>query len=315
MKVINYRFPQKTNSIHRTAVALGFFDGMHVGHRELIALLVKRSHELGLIPCVMTFTQNLSESKKVQSLLYNTEDKLKIFESLGVEMVFLTDFDSISSLSASEFISEVLIDAFGAELALSGYNFRFGKGASANASDLVSLMRNSGKNAEVLEEQSMLGAPISATRIRGLMHNLCLDEANKLLGTPYFIRGVVERGLGLGKAYGFPTVNIPISDSSPLTVGVYRTAVRIGNKLYTGITNVGTCPTIEERAVHAETLIADFDKEIYGEEIYVYFLGYIRDERKFDTVEQLRDQIYKDKEIAIKENGDLSWLETGLSLQ
>lgn len=315
MEVINYPFPKKPNSIHHTAVALGFFDGVHVGHRELIELLVKRSHELGLIPCVMTFTENLSISKKVQSLLYNTEDKLKIFESLGVEKVFLTDFNSISSLSASEFISNVLIDNFGAELALSGYNFRFGKGASASASDLVSLMKNSGKNAEVLKEQSMLGAPISATRIRELMHDLRLDEANKLLGTPYFVHGIVERGLGLGKAYGFPTVNIPISGNSPLVNGVYRTAVRIGNKLYTGITNIGTCPTVEERAVHAETLIADFDKEIYGEEIYVYFLGYIRNEQKFDTVEQLRDQIYTDKEIAIKENGDLSWLETGLSLQ
>ncbi len=315
MQVINYRYPDNINLSGSTAVALGFFDGVHSGHRRLIELLVREAKKNGLLPCVMTFTENLLLSKNKSTLIYNTEDKLRIFEELGIEITFLVDFSSISDLSADEFVREVLVKSFLTSLAISGYNFRFGKRASGNADTLTSLMREYGGEAIILEEQIMLGSPISSTRIRELINKGEVDEAGKLLGTPYFIHGVVERGLGLGKAYGFPTVNIPINDNSPLRSGVYRTAVKIGNKLYTGITNVGTCPTIETRAVHAETMIADFDEDIYGEEIYVYFLGYLREERKFGSVAELREQIYADKERAIKENGDLLWLATGLSLQ
>ena len=314
MDVRRYRYPEKLG-IERSAVALGYFDGVHIGHRELISLMVREAHAKHLKPYVFTFEDDLAKSKKTQSILYNTEEKLKIFASLGVEGVIIADFKSVAGLTPEEFIGDVLVSSLGAELAISGYNFRFGKGAAAGANELIELMESFGKRAIVLSEQKIDGKQLSATVIRALIADKKPDEAAKMLGIPYFIEGRVEKGLGLGKVYGFPTVNIPIRENSPLVQGVYRTAVKIGEKLYTGITNVGTCPTVEEREIHTETLIAGFSGDLYGSDITLYFLGYLREEKHFDSVDALREQIYLDRDKSIEENGDLKWLEIGLSSQ
>lgn len=310
MDIKSYHYPEKLN-IGKCAVALGYFDGVHIGHRELISLLVREAKAEGLKSYVLTFEDDLAKTKKTQSIIYNTEEKLKFFESLGVDGVIVSDFSSISGLSPESFVYDVLIDSLGAELAISGYNFRFGKFAAADSSRLIELMEQKGKRALVLSERRIDGKTISATAIRELISDKKLDEATRMLGVPYFIEGAVERGLGLGKGFGFPTVNIPIRETSPLASGVYRTAVKIGDKLYTGVTNVGSCPTVKEREIHTETLIADFDGNLYGQNIKIYFLGYLREERLFDSVDELRAQIYFDKDRSIEENGDLTWLVTG----
>ena len=312
MDIRHYRYPEKLN-LKSTAVALGYFDGVHIGHRELISLLVREAKAKGLASYVLTFADDISKTKKTQSVIYNTEEKLTIFASLGVDGVIVADFDSIKSLSPESFVNEVLIDALGAELAISGYNFRFGYGASADSKDLVELMEKREKSAIILSEQKSDGKILSSTAIRELIKNGRLNEATDMLGLPYFIEGVVEKGLGLGKVYGFPTINTPIRENSPLSPGVYRTAVETGEKFYTGVTNVGSCPTVKEREIHAETLIADFDGNLYGEKIRIYFLGYLREEKLFDSIDELREQIYTDKQRSIEENGDLTWLATGLN--
>ena len=312
MEIRRYSYPEKLN-IQNTAVALGYFDGVHVGHRELISLLVREAKAKGLRSYVFTFADSLSETKKTQSIIYNTEEKIQIFESLGVDGVVVADFNSVSGLSADDFVGKVLVEALGAEIAISGYNFRFGKGAVADSKRLVELMESCGKSALILSEQKIQGNTLSATVIRELMAANRMEEATRMLGAPYSITGTVERGLGLGKVYGFPTVNLPLRDRFPLNVGVYRTAVSVDGKLYTGVTNVGTCPTVQEREVHAETLIADFDGDLYGKTLRIYFLGYLRPEKRYDSIESLKTQIYLDKETSLKENGDLKWLEIGQS--
>ena len=312
MDIKSYRYPEKLN-IGKCAVALGYFDGVHIGHRELISLLVREAKAEGLKSYILTFEDNLAKTKKTQSIIYNTEEKLRIFKSLGVDGVIVADFTSIAGLSPESFVHDVLIDSLGVELAISGYNFRFGKFAAADSSKLIELMENKGKRALVLSERRIDGHSLSATVIRELIRDKRLDEATKMLGAPYFIEGTVERGLGLGTGFGFPTVNIPIRETSPLAPGVYRTAVKIGDKLYTGVTNVGSCPTVKEREIHTETLIADFDGNLYGQNIRIYFLGYLREEKLFDSVDELREQIYFDKNRSIEENGDLTWLATGLN--
>lgn len=312
MVVKYYKYPEKLN-LKSTAVALGYFDGVHIGHRELIALLVREAKEKGLASYVLTFADDISKTKKTQSVIYNTEEKLTIFDSLGVDGVIVADFDSIKSLSPESFVNDVLIDSLGAEVAISGYNFRFGNGASADSNTLIELMEKHGKKATILSEQKRDGKILSSTAIRELIKDGKLDEATEMLGLPYFVEGVVEKGLGLGKAYGFPTVNTPIRENSPLSPGVYRTAVETGGKIYTGVTNVGSCPTVKEREIHAETLIADFDGNLYGEKIRIYFLGYLRQEKQFNSIDELREQIYTDKQRSIEENGDLTWLVTGLN--
>ena len=314
MDVRTYSYPEKLD-ITDSAVALGYFDGVHVGHRELISLLVREAKAKKLKPYVFTFVDDLAKTKKTQSIIYNTEEKLKIFASLGVDGVIIANFSSISGLTPEAFVNEVLIESLGAELAISGYNFRFGKYAAAGAPELIELMEASGKRALVLSEQKINGNPLSATVIRQLITDKKLDEATKMLGIPYFIEGTVEKGLGLGKVYGFPTINLPLRQTAPLPSGVYRTAVETGGKLYTGITNVGSCPTVCEREIHTETLIADFEGDLYGKTLRIYFLGYLREEKRFDSVDALREQIYSDRDKSIEENGDLKWLEIGLSSQ
>ena len=211
MNIINYKYPSDT-TLSGIAVALGYFDGVHVGHRELIALLVSEAKKRGLSPYVLTFADSISKTKNNQSTLYTAEEKIRIFESLGAEGVIVTDFSSVAELSPERFVSEVLIKALGTELAISGYNFRFGKGASADSQRLSELMRGLGKDAVILDEQRIDGKPISATAIRQLIYDKRLGEAARMLGVPYSIEGKVEKGLGLGKAYGFPTVNIPLRE-------------------------------------------------------------------------------------------------------
>ena len=312
MDIRHYKYPEKPN-IKNTAIALGYFDGVHIGHKALISLLVREARAKGLSPYVLTFESSIQETKKMQSIIYNLEEKIEIFASLGVEGVIVADFNSISGLSPESFVGEVLIDALGAELAISGYNFRFGKGAAADSSRLIELMESAGRCALVLSEQKIDGKTLSATAIRELIGEHRLDEAARMLGAPYCITGTVEKGLGLGKGFGFPTVNIPLRSDSPLSTGVYRTAVIIGEKLYTGITNVGKCPTVKERDIHTETLIADYDGNLYGQSVRIYFLGYLREEKHFSSIDALREQIYADRDKAIKENGDLKWLEAGLN--
>ena len=314
MDVRTYSYPEKLD-IKGSAVALGYFDGVHLGHRELISLLVREAKAKKLKPYVFTFVDDLAKTKKTQSIIYNTEEKLNIFASLGVEGVVIANFSTIASLTPEAFVGEVLIGALGAELAICGYNFRFGKFASAGASELIELMEQNGKSAIVLSEQKIHGNPLSATVIRQLIADKNLSEATEMLGIPYFIEGTVEKGLGLGKVYGFPTVNLPLRQTSPLPSGVYRTAVQIGEKLYTGITNVGSCPTVCERELHTETLIADFIGDLYGTTLRIFFLGYLREEKRFDSIDELREQIYLDRDKSIEENGDLKWLEIGLSSQ
>ncbi len=297
------------------AVALGCFDGVHIGHRALITKLVEESNKTDLVPCVITFAGDLPKSKELQSIIYNIEDISKIFSQLGVKETIVIDFGYISNLSAEQFVTDILINKLDAKLAVCGYNFRFGKKRCADAKALARLMSSLGADTIVIPEQSNDGIPISSTRIRELLASGDVGKARILLGEPYHIHGIVEKGLGIGKIYGFPTINTSIGGKTPLRTGVYRTAVRIGERLYTGITNIGSCPTVKERELHAETLIADFDGDLYGEDIYIYFLGYLREEKRFSTIEQLKEQIFIDKNISVKENGDLKWLEIGPNSQ
>ena len=315
MKVIRYQHPDNSIKLDSTSVALGYFDGVHVGHRALLSLMIKKSKEKNLIPCVFTFDNIPPKTNKTQTIIYNIEDKLAIFEQLGVKIVILADFKSISNLEPYDFVKTVLVDRLDARVAVSGYNFRFGKEASGCADDLSRFMNELGRDTQILEEQTFHGVTASSTYIRELLKEKRLDEATTFLGIPFFIRGRVEKGLGLGKGFGFPTVNLSIHRGFPLPLGVYRTAVKIDNKLYTGITNIGSCPTICERDIHAETLIADFNGNLYGKDIEIFFLGFLREEKLFDSVEELRDRIFQDKETSIKENGDLTWLATGLNLR
>ncbi|MBQ7356222.1 MAG: riboflavin biosynthesis protein RibF [Clostridia bacterium] len=296
----------------RCVIALGFFDGVTVAHRELIRKAREIAVDKGLPFGIFTFPAE-DPLKPGAPRLYNTEEKLTLLSGCGADFTVLADFRAISGLSDEEFTRDVIIGDIGAAVAVSGYNFRFGRGAMGDAKALEWLMSLYGGEAVIMPEMTAQGAPISSTRIRELLAKGEADTARLLLGAPYFISGKVAHGRSEGRRLGFPTVNIPIDSSRAwLKRGVYRTAIPIGDKIYNGITNVGTCPTFTEREIHTETYILDFDGDLYGKELKIYFLGYIRDERRFESEEELVKRIAEDEKTAIRENGDLTWQRLGL---
>ena len=294
MKKLLYSHPSRLDISDGTAVALGLFDGVHIGHRALISETVRIARERGLTPAVFTFAEGGSLKSGV-SRIYDSDERLSIFAELGVELTVIADFDSVASLSPEDFVREVLIDRMHAQMALAGQNFRFGYRASGDGEQLLSVMRESGGDAIILDIETYdLGdgsREVSSTRIRSLLSDGDVAGAALLLGSPYRLTSVVSRGMGIGHTYGYPTVNTELRADNPLRAGVYHTRVKIGEKLYTGLTNVGKCPTFGEREMHAETFILDFSEDIYGEEIEIFFVDFIREERRFSSAEELALEI------------------------
>lgn len=311
MTIINYpdiitHNAAAPNELPPIAIALGMFDGVHLGHRRLIELTVCEARARGLVPAVFTFSADGS-IKGGTDTIYTTEEKLHILEELGIEIAIIADFNRISGILPDDFSTRVLISELNCRFVAAGYNFRYGKGAAGNASLLASQLSESGIPCRILSEQRLGNEEISSTAIRSALRIGDVATAAKLLGEPFTIGGTVERGLGIGHTHGFPTVNTPVRRDCPLKSGVYATVVRIENeeKLYTGVTNVGVCPTFGAREKHAETMIVDFDADIYGRQVSLSFVAFLRDERHFDSAEALREQIDTDADSAKRATADL----------
>lgn len=308
MRIFEYKRGEKLE-LSDSVLALGFFDGVHKAHRLLIEDGMRIAEEKNLSFAILTFPSE-DGLKRSSPRIYGTDDRLSLFEKMGVENVVLVNFNSISDMSGEDFVSETLIGDMSCKIAVAGYNFRFGKNAGSDSRDLLTLMQRAGGNAVIHDEHSYLGKPISATRIREKLSTGDVLGANELLSTPYFVRGTVAHGKSLGHSLGFPTVNMSLPEARfVIASGVYEVAVKIDGTLYVGITNVGICPTFEAREMHLETYILDFNGDLYDKELTVYFINYLRCEKKFSSPKELSEQIAKDCKSV---KGDLAWQALGL---
>ncbi len=306
-----YEYPGENRIDGECVLALGFFDGVHIAHRDLISTARNEAKARGLAFGIFTFGGDI---KGGVERIYTDDEKIKIFESLGADFTVFADFAAIRDFSPEEFVKKILIASLNCRVAVAGFNFRFGKGAVGDAEALAELMTGSGREAVIKNEiTGEDGKTVSSTRIRDLLISGRMAEARALLGAPYYIIGRVEHGNKTGRTLGFPTVNLSIPEGKvALRRGVYRSAIPIGDKIYTGITNVGICPTFDAREVHSETYILDFEGDIYGDKICIYLIDFMRDEIAFSSPNELKMQINVDKNRAIKENGDIKWQELGL---
>ena len=309
-------FLEKTGMHRGCVAALGFFDGVHSAHRALINEAKSAARKLELPLAVFTFSEQSANFKPDAERLFTDGERLGIFEELGVDFTVIADFSAIKNCTAEKFVSDVLISAMGVKVAVCGYNFRFGKNALADAEKLGVLMKEHGGSALIFDEYLCGGLKVSSSEIRSLLKNKEMLAAAKLLGQPYFMTGRVSHGLALGRKMGIPTINISIPKGRfELPLGVYSTVCIIEGRPILGLTNVGVCPTFGSREVHSETFLLNFSEEIYDEKVKIYFISYLREEKKFSNPDELIMQINVDKIQAIKQAGEIKWQEIGLNLQ
>lgn len=278
---------------NKTVVAVGSFDGVHKGHAALIKKAVKTSQATGALPAVWTFSDYLPGPASKH--IIPAGKRFEIFKELGVAAVFTCAFDTVRDMSAEEFVKDILIGACGAQYAVCGYNFRFGKNAGSDAQSLASLMHRYGGGGIIVDKVCEDGIPVSSTAIRKALSDGDIKLANALLGRPFSIEMPVIHGKSMGKSLGFPTINQSYPDGLVmLKHGVYACETYIDGKKYKTVTDVGVKPTVGSDSVCCESFILDYDGDLYGRTITVYFTGYLRPEQKFASLELLSAQIAKD---------------------
>lgn len=286
-------------------VATGFFDGVHLGHRRVIETLVNAARQRGGESIVVTFWPHprtvLQNDARTLRLLTSLSEKTALLKGLGVDRVEVLDFSrELRSLTAEQYIRDVLKDRFGADAIVLGYDHRFGSDALPH-DKIGPLARSFGLDVfDCAAETSVPGEAISSTRIRKALEAGDAVAASAMLGRPYSLHGVVVSGNQLGRTIGYPTANMQLYEPLKLIPGrgVYLVEVDTLDASYYGMTNIGCRPTVSTSSgLTIETHIFDFDAFIYGLDIRIRFLEKIRDERRFDSVEALRSQLASDEAV------------------
>jgi len=280
--------------IKNSAVSLGKFDGFHRGHRLLLDRILEHPE---LHATVFTF-DGILKGKQI----YLEEEKRSLLERLGVEREVLFPFsEETRSMTPETFIREMLVERMDAKLICVGEDFHFGKERRGDVGMLSEYAPLYGYELCVFPKIKEDGEVISSTRIRRELAQGRIEKANRLLGDPYFVRGEVVHGNALGRTIGMPTANLLPGEQKLLPVyGVYATRVEVEGKTYGGVTNVGVKPTIGADRANVETTLLDFEGNLYGKQMTVYFLDFLRPEQRFDSLDELKAQILRDKEKAEK---------------
>ena len=280
----------KTN---KTVVAVGSFDGVHIGHAALIKKAVDTAAATGAKPAVWTF--DTYAPKSVSDHIIPPEKRTEYFEKLGAAVVYTCAFEDVKDMSAEDFVKNVLIDKCGAVYAVCGYNFRFGKNASADAERLSALMRENGGGCIIIDKVCANGAAVSSTAVKKALSDGDIKLANEMLGRQFSVEMPVIHGKSIGKSLGFPTINQTYPDGLVmLKHGVYACETYIDGVKYKAVTDVGVKPTVGSDHVCCESFILDYDGDLYGRTVTVYFTKFLRRERKFASLEMLSAQIAED---------------------
>ena len=278
-----------------TSVALGYFDGIHLGHRAVIENAVGYAKKNNLIPTVFTLLQSPRKvlfNEKVEGII-TLDEKLKILENMEIEQVYIIDFTEIRNITAENFISDILKMCFHAEYAVCGFNYHFGKSALGNRNVLKKLCFDSGINSTSQNQICYADIPISSTRIRKCISDGDMTSTNAMLGRKYGFYLPVVHGRQLGRTWGTPTLNQIFPDGLVCPkFGVYASEVTVDGKKFCGVTNVGIKPTVGSDEILIETWMPDYNgRDLYDEFTDVRFIEHIRGEKKFDSLDELKQEI------------------------
>ena len=284
-----------------SAVALGFFDGVHLGHRAVL----KACAGSGLHRVVLTFSQPPAKTigRACPPLLTDNARKAALLGELGADDIIFADFASLRELSPAEFVRSILYERLHAKQVYCGFNYRFGKDGDGDTALLTALCSEYGIGVTVIEPVYLDGEAVSSTRIRACIAAGEVGRAAEMLGGCYTIEGDIGGGNHIGTTMGFPTVNIPISEGLAVPrYGVYASYITIDGRTFTAATNIGVHPTVEviSRPL-CESFLLDFEGgDLYGKHAVCELRQFIRGERKFDSIEELRAQIRHDCSVIAK---------------
>lgn len=288
----------------RTVIALGFFDGVHLGHAALLRMAAQRARERGCTAAAFTFDPAPREvvTGVTVPLLTDAAERSAIMRGeFGIERVIVAPFDrAMMTMPWRAFVTELLVGRYGAVHLVAGHDFRFGHKNEGTADALRALCAELGLGCDIIGEVRLGGAAVSSTRIRALLSAGEVEQAAALLGRPYALDGTVCRGYGIGHERLFPTANIVPGEKRLVPArGVYVTRAVLSGKGFPAVTNVGSCPTVRRGGEQSvETYLLDGGGDLYGRELRVEFCRRIRGEERFDSIEQLHARIEADVQTA-----------------
>lgn len=293
----------------KPVVTIGTFDGVHLGHREVIAELKRISFETGGESVIFTFFPHprmiVSPEEDTIRLLSTKEEKSFLLEELGLDHLVIFPFTKeFAALSYTDFVKNILVDKMHIHKLITGYDHKFGHDRKGDYHSLNQLARQFDFEVEQLNPLLVENVAVSSTKIRQALEAGDMKKANHFLGYSYLLKGKVVEGRRLGRQLGFPTANIDPDDSHKMvpTDGVYAVYVTLDGNRYKGMLNVGTRPTVNSNVDHRsiEVNIFDFSRDIYQHDIAVNFVERIRNEVKFESLEKLKEQLVNDKTSALR---------------
>ena len=301
-----YRSIEDYDEDKRSVVTIGTFDGIHLGHQKILSRLIKSSKNKDLNSVVLTFfphpriiLNKYNEVKMIDTL----DEKIIHLNEIGIDSLIIHPFDrNFSLLSANQFIKDFLVDKLKIKHIIIGYDHRFGKGREASVTDLKNYADDYDFTVEEIKAQEIEKITVSSTKIRNSINQGDIKTTEKYLGRSFNLTGKIVKGDGLGKKINYPTANIFIEETYKIIPkdGVYLVETIIEDKLFNGMMNIGHRPTIGTNVKSIEVHLFNFNEDIYGQVISIKMISKIRDEKKFSSIQALKEQLVKDENYCLK---------------
>lgn len=292
--------------LDNAVAAIGTFDGVHYGHRKIINRLCELAKATGGESVIVTFFPHprliIDPENQNLKMINTIAEKAALMEELGVDHLIITPFTrDFSNLTAEEYIKDVLVGTIGIKNLIVGYDHRFGKDRKGGMADLIKYAEPLGFQVEEIPEQDIHDVSVSSTKIRKALLEGDVALAREFLGYNFSLYGRVIKGDKIGRTIGFPTANIFIEESYKLipSDGIYAVTIGMNGQSYKGMAYIGQRPTINGMTRNIEVNIFDFNQEIYGQYVTMYFMEFLRHDVKFTGLEALKEQLKKDKEDTI----------------
>jgi len=281
-----------------SAVTIGNFDGVHLGHRKILRSVLDRAHAENLASVVLTFYPHparVLRPAEAPALLETLDQRLAAIGALGIDAALVAQFDAaLAQLTPEEFVQRFLVDTMRAKAVLIGGNFRFGHRQSGDARLLADLGRRCGFDVEIVPPVTADGVVVSSTAIRSALRDGKVDEARRMLGRPFALAGKIQSGTGQGRKLVVPTLNLATGQELLPKTGVYATEAVIDGKIYRAATNIGVRPTFDGARTTIESHLFDFNETLISGNLEIRFWSRLRDERKFPGPAELREQVLRD---------------------